>query len=272
MPNHIEVGRPVNFLAVFSGWHSNTAAYTARRPNNADSTRTSTPPASWIAAAGNCSPARQRATALRLASPSTKNSDFACPAQPRRAQRHPLRRRLGCVEYGQHVRRVGRDTPVVAGKQARGVPVFTEPEQHQIEVADAAQRVCIALRRRLGTEFGGDYVHLILRNRHVFKPDAGRHPAVAVGIVRRQAALVAEVHLPARPVGGRRAQQIVHAARVLPPANTIKNRPRRSIARAAAPTMRWYADRRSAVASAAPIQRTPAKSCPACASVTLIQT
>ena len=48
--------------------------YTARRPSTAASTRTSTPPASRIAAAGSCSPARQRATASRLASPSTMNS------------------------------------------------------------------------------------------------------------------------------------------------------------------------------------------------------
>jgi hypothetical protein len=57
---------------------------------------------------------------------------------------------------------------------------------------------------------------------------------------------------------------------VLPPASTIRNRLRRSIARAAASRMRRYAACRNAAASATPSQRTLPRPASSCVSVALI--
>ena len=91
--------------------------------------------------------------------------------------------------------------------------VFAESQQHQIEFANVAQRVRVGEGGRARAELGGNRVHLIFRDRHMIEPLVSRHLAVALGVVGRQAALVAEVHVPVRPVGVLFAQQSIHAAR-----------------------------------------------------------
>jgi len=140
-----------------------------------------------------------------------QEQDGSRAAQAPRTQRYAVRRGLGRVEHRQRVRGILTETRVAAWKQARGVTVLAEPEQHQIEGANAAQCLRIRARRMDDAAFGGNRVHLPGRNRNVVEPCLRRHDAVASGVSRRQAALVAEVHLPARPVGAR-AQHAVHVA------------------------------------------------------------
>ena len=91
--------------------------------------------------------------------------------------------------------------------------VFSEPEQYQVELTNAAQRVSVGEGGGARTELGGNWVHTLLRDRDMIEPFGSRHLAVAFRVVDRQAALVSEVHVPVRPVGVLVAEQSIDAAR-----------------------------------------------------------
>ena len=57
--------------------------------------------------------------------------------------------------------------------------VFSEPEQYQVELTNAAQRVSVGEGGGARTELGGNWVHTILRDRDMIEPFDSRHLAVA---------------------------------------------------------------------------------------------
>lgn len=79
------------------------------------------------------SPARQRRIAVAFSSPATIKK--TCFARLRRRVLSDTRsgRRLRRREYGQNVRRIGREISVVARKEARRVTIFAEAEQNEVE-------------------------------------------------------------------------------------------------------------------------------------------
>lgn len=87
--------------------------------------------------------------------------------QPPGAQRHALRRRLRGIEYGQNIRCVRTGTPVAARKETRGAAVLAKAEQHQVPVADAAQRFRVRECCLARAELGRNRVQLTQWNRYV---------------------------------------------------------------------------------------------------------
>ena len=61
--------------------------------------------------------------------------------------------------------------------------VFSEPEQDEIELTNAAQRVSVGEGGCGCTELGAHRVHASLRDRHMVEPLVSRHLAVALDIV-----------------------------------------------------------------------------------------
>ena len=163
--------------------------------------------------AGIGSPARQRAHRRALAFAVDHEDGFARLAEPMRAQAHALGRRLGRGEDRQHARTVRVAARVVAREEAAGVAVFAQAEEHEVEFADGSERQRVLPRRLHGPELGRDRVYLRRRNRYMVEPGRRGHAGIALGVVGRRTALVAEEDLPRRPVGRRFAQQLVDTAR-----------------------------------------------------------
>ena len=90
----------------------------------------------------------------------------------------------------------------MAGKQAGCVPVLTQAEQHEVKIANSLESVAIGLGGGCCAEFGRDGVDLIGRNRDMGEPGIKRHSGIALGMIGWKTALVTEVEMPARPVGG----------------------------------------------------------------------
>ena len=72
----------------------------------------------------------------------------------------------------------------------------------EVKIANSLESVAIGLGGGCCAEFGRNGVDLIGRNRDMGEPGIKRHSGIALGMVGWKAALVTEVEMPARPVGG----------------------------------------------------------------------
>ena len=143
----------------------------------------------WLA--GMTTPLRQSCTTVRLPAPVTRNT--SCRVAARRAGLREMRcgGGLGASVTASTGARSGY-RPVAPGEQAGGMAIFTQAEQHEIEFRDAGKFLRIRCRTRIRPAFGRDAVNVAARDGHMIEPGHLRHPAVALDVIRRQAALVAE--------------------------------------------------------------------------------
>ena len=129
------------------------------------------------------------------------------------AQRDALGRRLGGIKHRERARCLRALPERAARKEAAGVAVVTQAQEDEVELADRLERRGVALRRFERPELGGHRVSLMFGDRHVVQPRRAGHLRIALRVVARGAALIAEIDVPARPVRVGGAQRFVHAAR-----------------------------------------------------------
>ena len=206
--------------------------------SNHGATSTSTPPCGRIAAAGRRSPARQRSSASRFAGPATRKS--SARVRPSRAADSETRSGggFGRVEDRENVRGVRRLAPVAAGKEARGVAVLSEPEQHEIEGTDVAERPRVRRRRLRGAELAGNRVDPRRgTSRGRAKP---RPPCASCGSrLPAEGSARRTTRSPRRPSPRGRPRSARYVSRgVSPPESTRRKIPRSRTAAAAASRMR----------------------------------
>ena len=74
--------------------------------------------------------------------------------------------------------------------------IFTEPKQYQVEPLDSGQSLLVPGGRFFGPQLGGDKMNLFWRYGDVIQPYLRGHSAVALGMVLRKAAVIADIHIP----------------------------------------------------------------------------
>ena len=162
--------------------------------------------ASWAGTSfGASGPSTARATTAALSAPGRDHGHPSRRLDHRRRDGHPVGGGLGPDH------RHDQPAPLVqrvrARKQRRRVPVRADAEDQDVE--RGRQQLLVVARG--GVPVGALGLHAVdLRggDRHPGEQGRAHHPVVAVGVVRRHRALVAEEHVHPGPVDRRRPRQL----------------------------------------------------------------